>query len=52
MSTTPKSQSPTADLVAALEIARAYQTKCERLERDLDELKAWQQDATQAGWRA
>jgi hypothetical protein len=32
-----------ADLVAALEIARAYQARCERLEADIDE--AYRQDA-------
>ena len=29
-----------ADLVAALEIARAYQARCERLERDCEHLDA------------
>jgi hypothetical protein len=46
------SQDLHADLVAAVGIARAYQAKCERLEAMLDELRAWRQDAMQAGWRA
>jgi len=44
----PVEESLYADLVAALEIARAYQTRCQRLENELDELEG--RNGRQAQW--